>query len=141
MTGFLLDTNVISDTARLDPNPAVTAWLEQRAGQLFIPTMAIAEIKLGIELLPDGRRRRAFESWFTGIVQDGFAQSILAFDTEAALTFGRMTALARRAGRPAHVVDAQIAAVAAVHGLTVATRDIADFAGFGVALVNPFEGP
>ena len=140
MTSFLLDTNVVSEAIRERPNPAVMAWLKQNGARAFIPSIVVAELQLGIELMPQGRRRQDLETWFLGLVQGSFADRILAFDAEAALAFGRIVAGARRSGRPTPVADAQIAAVALVHGLSVATRDVADFAGFGVALVNPFEG-
>ena len=105
-----------------------------------MPTIAIAEIKLGIEMLPAGRRRTSFEDWLSDLLTKVFADRILSFDTAAAWAFGQLVARARRRGQPTPVADAQIAAVATVHGLTVATRDSADFAGFGVPLVNPFEG-
>jgi predicted nucleic acid-binding protein len=139
LTGFLLDTNIVSEAIREQPSPAVMAWLERHAVHAFIPAMAVAEMQLGIELMPPGRRRLKLETWFLDLVQDAYADRILPFDTDSALAFGRIVARARRAGRPIPVADAQIAAVALVHNLTVATRDVADFAGFGVALVNPFE--
>ena len=140
MTGFLLDTNVVSETIKVRPDDAVLAWLARRDQQIFVPTIAIAEIKLGIEMLPTSRRRTSFEDWFSDLLANDFADRILPFDTAAAWAFGELVARARRRGHPTPVADAQIAAVATVHDLTVATRDIADFAGFGVPLVNPFEG-
>jgi len=140
LTGFLLDTNVVSETIKVRPDEAVLIWLARRDEQVFVPTIAIAEIKLGIEMLPAGRRRTSFEDWLSDLLANDFADRILPFDTAAAWAFGELVARARRSGHPTPVADAQIAAVATVHGLTVATRDIADFAGFGVPLVNPFEG-
>lgn len=138
MTGFLLDTNVVSEAMRPEPSTPAMAWLERNAARAFIPTMVIAEVQLGIELLQQGRRRQSLETWFSSLVHGAYADRILPFDTAAALAFARIMALARRNGRPTPVTDAQIAAVALVHGLSVVTRDVADFAGFGVALVNPF---
>lgn len=139
MTAFLLDTNVVSETMRRQPSDTVRRWLEEKAGQTFLSTIVIAEVALGVQLMPDGRRRRNLEAWFDKLVHVEFAQRILPFDTEAALVFGSLVARARRLGHPTPVADAQIAAVASVHGLAVATRDIADFDGFGIALVNPFK--
>jgi len=141
LSGFLLDTNVVSELVNPQPHPGVTTWYTDRpVAALHLSTIVVAEIKAGIEGLPTGRRRRVLEAWLADLLEVSFVGRVLDFDLEAALVYGRISAAARRAGRPAHVADAQIAAVATVHGLTVATRDIIDFAGFGVPLVNPFEG-
>lgn len=140
MSGFLIDTNIISEGVKPRPQPALADWFKDRSPQsLFLATPVIAELRAGIENLPPGRRRFDLDRWYEDLVAVGFAGRVLAFDESAAFTYGRIVATARRSGRPAHIVDAQIAAIALVHGLVVATRDVADFAGFGVALVNPFE--
>lgn len=140
MSGYLLDTNLISELVKPQPDASVTEWYyAQLTDDLHLSTITIGEIGAGIEQLPAGRRRRVLEAWLDDLISVSFAGRLLPFDVEAARAFGRLLGLARRAGRPAHLADAQIAAVAHVHGLTVATRDVADFAGFGVALVNPFE--
>ena len=141
MTKFLIDTNVISESFKKQPHPAVSKWFEgQTPEALFLSTTVIAELRAGIESLQLGRRRADLDRWCEDLVEIGFAGRVLGFDQAAAFSYGRIVAVAKRAGRPAHLADAQIAAVALVHDLSVATRDVAGFAGFGVALVNPFEG-
>lgn len=141
MSGFVLDTSVISERLRPRPDELVALWIDsQRAGTLHLPTIVIGEVAAGIEWLAAGRRRDRLQEWLYNDLIRGFQGKILVFDEEAALAFGRLTAQARRAGCPAKVADAQIAAIAAAHGLTVATRDITDFAGFGIPLANPWQG-
>ncbi len=119
----------------------MAAWYAaQDVNGLFLSSIGVGEIVSGIEQLPTGRRRSMLEEWLSGLLAVSFVGRVLDFDVDAAIAFGRIFAQARRTGRPAHIADAQIAAVAIVHDLTVATRDLADFASFGVALVNPFEG-
>lgn len=140
MTAFLLDTNAISETIKSAPDPHLKAWIDSVSPwDLYLSSTVLAELSVGVEIMPFGRRRTVLETWYDTIVRLSFRDRILPFDVEAAGLFGQLSAKARRSGRPAHMADAQIAAVAAVHGLTVATRDTADFAGFGVALVNPFQ--
>jgi toxin FitB len=141
LTGFLLDTNVISELVKPQADARVAAWYGSwPTADLYLSTVTIGELAAGIELMPTGRRRRVLEEWLDDLILVSFAGRLLGFDVETARVFGRLMGLARRGGRPTHIADAQIAAVALAHGLSVATRDVADFAGFGVALVNPFEG-
>jgi toxin FitB len=141
LKSYLLDTNVVSELIKPHPDFRVASWYAaQDADALFLSSTGIGEIVAGIEQLAAGRRRSMLEAWLSALLAVHFVGRVLDFDVDAALVFGCIIAQARRSGRPAHIADAQIAAVALVHDLTVATRDVADFAGFGVALVNPFEG-
>jgi toxin FitB len=141
LTGFLLDTNVISELVKPQADAKLAAWYGSwPAADLYLSTITVGELAAGIELLPAGRRRRMLEEWLDDLILVSFAGRLLDFGVETARVFGRLMGLARRSGRPTHIADAQISAVALVHGLTVATRDVVDFAGFGVTLVNPFEG-
>ncbi len=141
MSGFVLDTNVLSERLKPAPSEQVALWMDsQPAGTLYLPTIVIGEIAAGIEALAAGRRRARLETWLSEELVPSFRGKILVFDEQAALEFGRLKAESQRAGRPTTTADTQIAAVAAVHGLAVATRDVADFAGFGVPLVNPWQG-
>ncbi|MEZ5865672.1 MAG: type II toxin-antitoxin system VapC family toxin [Geminicoccaceae bacterium] len=140
MTGLLLDTNVVSEIVKPVPSLQVEAWYAAHSlADLHLTAVVVAEINAGIETMPMGRRRDVLERWRDELVMVTFRDRILPFDLAAADLFGRLTALAKRAGCPAKFADTQIAAVASVHGLTVATRDVADFAGFGVPLVNPWQ--
>jgi len=140
LSGFLIDTNVVSESMRPEMDPRVAAWItRQLPTDIFLSTTTVAELRAGIERLPSSRKRRSLDDWCNRLVNEMFLGQVLSFDLAAALAYGEVVAKARRTGRPAHVADAQIAAVASVHGLAVATRDIADFDGFGIALVNPFK--
>jgi predicted nucleic acid-binding protein len=136
----LLDTNVLSAMASQNPPSAVVRWMDGRdSSTLFLSSVTIAEIALGIQALPQGRRRRSLTSRFQEVILGGFQDRVLAFDTEAAYAFGRITAQRRAIGRPIAIFDAQIAAIARIHRLRVATRNVRDFEDCGVELVNPFE--
>ena len=142
MPGIVLDTNVISEPRRRVADPSVVAWYaRQSADQLFLTSTVVAELAFGIELLPAGRRRRGFEEWLASRVIGLFAGRILPFEVADAMIFGRLMASARRQGRPARVGDAEIAAVVLRHGLALATRNVVDFAAFGVAVINPWQDP
>jgi predicted nucleic acid-binding protein len=141
LSGYVLDTNLVSETARAKPDALALDWLSaQPEGSLFLTATVIAELASGVERMPHGRRRELVAGWLQDAVLNRFGDRILPFDLEAALEYGALIARARAAGRPATIADTQIAAVASVHGLGVATRDVADYAGFGVPLVNPWQG-
>ena len=138
----MLDTNLVSEPKRPMPDPNVVAWYaHQPVGSLYLTSTVVAELSFGIELLPDGRRRRGLEAWLRERVLHAFEGRVLPFDVEDALLCGRLLAAARRQGRPARVGDAEIAAVTVRHGFTLATRNTEDFASFGVPLLNPWQGP
>jgi predicted nucleic acid-binding protein len=116
------------------------AWLARQAVEgLYLTGTVVGELAHGIAILPSGRRRERFEAWLFELVRERFAGRVLPFDGEAALVFGEILAAARAKGRPADAGDAQIAAVAKLRGMTIATRNVADFANLGVAVVNPWE--
>jgi predicted nucleic acid-binding protein len=138
--GIILDTNVVSEPTRQQPNQRVRAWFESHRGtSLYLTGTVIAEMAQGIERLPAGRRRSELEHWLRTLIADAFAGRILVFDVEAALIYGKLVANARAQGRPPKMGDAQIAAVAWRDGMTVATRDVADFQALQVPVVNPWE--
>lgn len=137
----MLDANLVSETARTLPDARAVEWLiSQPEGALFLTATVVAELASGVERMPNGRRREQVAGWLQDAVLNRFGDRVLPFDLEAAFEYGALMARTRAARRPATIADAQIAAVAAVHGLAVTIRDIADFAGFGVPLVNPWEG-
>lgn len=140
MRGVVLDTNVVSEARRPRPDPAVRVWVErQDAGTLYLTATVVCELAEGIERLPPGRRRQELDSWLEMLVGDEFRGRVLDLDLAAARLYGRLVAAAYAQGRPPKVGDAQIAAVAARHGLAVATRDVGDFALFGVPLIDPWS--
>lgn len=137
---IVLDTNVVSELMKRDPYPAVFAWASSHPSvDVFTTTITMAEVLYGIERLPHGKRRNELLREAESIFAEDFAGRILAFDESAARMFAVIAARRRAQGRPIHEPDAQIAAIARVHGATLATRNMGDFEGCGVRLVNPWE--
>ena len=141
MAGFLLDTNVVSEMVRAKPEQRVLDWVADRiATDLCLSALTLGELIRGITRLPAGRRRSTLRDWLEGDLRREFEGRILAFDQGTATIWGDLMGEADRRGRPRAAIDAQIAATARQHDLTLATRNVADFAGLGVRLVNPWEG-
>jgi hypothetical protein len=139
---ILLDTNVLSEAIRPKPDPGVEAWLAGRPeADVFICATTEAELRYGLALLPDGRRRSALEAAVERMLGAVFAGRILPFDSSAAVAFAAIAADRRLAGRPISVPDAQIAAIARSRGAVLATRNVADFDRCGVEIVNPWAIP
>lgn len=136
----LLDTNVLSECMRSAPHASVVAWLDaQPVDQLWISAVTHAEIELGIALLPEGRRQQDLRRRAQAVFEEDFLDRCLAFDDMAARHYGRIVASRMRSGHPISVEDAQIASVALSHGLTLATRNVKDFAGIdSLAIINPW---
>lgn len=135
---ILVDTNVLSELTKPKPEDRVVNWLEMNEPALAAPTIALAELRYGIERLPQGRRRSSLQQ-FWQTTRDRFRGRIFSFDERAAETYGEVAAVAERAGRRLNVQDGQIAAIALVHRMTVATRNTGHFEAAGVAIVNPWE--
>ena len=136
----ILDTNVVSEPMRPSPSAAVlTWWSQQQPGALFITTVTVAEILYGIELLPHGKRRDALLAGAERMFGKVLAGHILPFDDGAARAFPEVAVRRRGQGRPIADLDAQIAAIASSRGAVLATRNIADFEGCGLRLVNPWQ--
>lgn len=137
---IVLDTNVISEAIRDEPDHSVASWLtSQPATSLFITTITQAELFYGLRLLPDGKRRRALTDAVHAIVHDEFRSRVLSFDGAAAELYATITADRRALGHPISAFDAQIAAIARARGARVATRNIGDFEDCGIDLVNPWD--
>jgi toxin FitB len=136
---IILDTNVLSELMRSQPAPSVYAWVAaQPRNALYTTSINKAEILYRIAALPDGRRRTALAAAAEAMFTDDFAGRVLPFDEEAAVHYAEIVATRRRGGRPIEAFDAQIAATARVAGAELATRDVGDFAGCGLTLVNPW---
>ena len=139
MTGFLLNTNVVSEAIKPVPDPRVTEFLHDRHDLLWISVVVLYEMEYGIHLLPRGRRRLAVATLIAGIVTN-YETRILPVNREAAQRAARLRARARRAGRPGRTADALLAGTAAANDLAVATRNTSDFAPFDVEVLNPWAG-
>jgi toxin FitB len=136
----LLDTNVLSELLRAQPDAAVMAWVvAQPANSLFVSAVTQAEMLLGARLLPAGKRRQQLEQALDAMFSEDFASRVLPFDSNAAADYAEVVAVRRRAGTPISQFDAQIAAIALSHRLGVATRNVADFEGCGLAVINPSD--
>jgi toxin FitB len=135
----LLDTNVVSEIRRLEPDPRVIAWLaglEYRSGYLSV--VSISEIRFGIERAPPGKRRQLLEHWLEHEIAVDFGARLLPIDEEVAERCGVIRGRALSGGRPMGVMDAFIAATADVHGLTLVTRNVRDFEIWGGPILNPW---
>jgi hypothetical protein len=136
---IVLDTNVLSEEMKPAPDPAVHGWLaRQNPLDLFTTVVTEAEILYGVAIKPDGGRKRDLEAAAQRVLSL-FAGRILPFDSAAAREFAQIVTDRRRAGRPIKDFDAQIAAITRSRGMTLATRDLQDFAGTGVQVVDPWS--
>jgi predicted nucleic acid-binding protein len=139
---ILLDTNVISEPLKPVPDPRVMAWLDLQIIETFyLPTIALAEILTGIEGMPHGKRRQTAENTARNVFQSLIGPRYLSFDQQAAETHPVLRIKAQQRGVIVSFADCQIAAIASVHNLTVATRDTAPFLAMDVPTINPWEIP
>lgn len=137
---IVLDTNVVSELMRAAPAPAVLSWLaEHRASDVYTTAITVAEIRYGISRLPGGRRRDGLQQAADEIFA-AFPDQVLPFDLRAAAAYADLVAQRESTGNPISGFDAQIAAICRTHLATLATRNIADFTGTGVATVDPWQG-
>jgi predicted nucleic acid-binding protein len=137
---IVLDTNVLSELMRPAPTERVVRWVASRpASSLFTTTVTHAELLFGILLLPDSRRRRGLQAALAALFEEDLADRVLPFDELAVPEFAVVASDRQHMGRPIAHADAQIAAICRSRGAAVATRNVADFEGCGVMVVNPFE--
>jgi len=137
---IVLDTNVVSEVMKSSPAARVTRWLASHArSTIFTTSVTQAEIFFGLEIMPHGRKRDALYNAATSMFRNQFADHVLAFDGDASHIFAMIAAARRRAGQPIGQFDCQIAAIARSHGAAIATRDLRDFADYGVQLIDPWS--
>lgn len=138
---ILLDTNVVSEVMKAAADPAVGRWFaRQSEANLFVCAITEAELRAGMAIMPQGRRREALAQLIAGILDEDFAARNHPFDSPAAKAFAEIVADRRRAGRPISMADAQIAAIARSRGAAIATRNVTDFEGCRVEIINPWAG-
>lgn len=136
---WLLDTNVISEWTKPSPAPAVVRWLDaQLESTLFLSVVTFAELRRGVALLPEGPRRDALRAWVDGALSARFSGRVLSIDRAVADTWGDLLAHAKRHGQALHAMDGFVAATAAVHDLTLVTRNTKDFHGLGLSVFDPW---
>ena len=137
---IILDTNVISEPLKPRAEPVVVGWLDaQDPETLYLTSVTLSEVLIGIALLPAGKRKRGMELAAQSLAAKLFAGRFLPFDREAAIAFSLLGSRAAAKGYVISTADCQVAAIAAVHGFAVATRDTAPFIAAGVAVINPRE--
>jgi len=136
---IVLDTNVISEAMRPEANPAVRTWLnEQVAETLYLTSVTLAEMLLGIAVLPAGRRGNAVARTLDGLLEL-FGDRVLPFDTDAARHYTALAVAARNAGRGFPAPDGYISAIAASRGFIVASRDTSPYEAGGLRVVDPWQ--
>jgi predicted nucleic acid-binding protein len=137
---IVFDTNVISEVLRPAPEPAVLAWLRSvPRREIWTCTIVLAELFSGVDLMPVGKRQQRLREKMEQLVPTLFMNQILLFDLSAARAYGPILAARQATGRPIDEIDAQIAAIAKVHGAALATRNIRDFEHCGIQIVNPWQ--
>ena len=138
---IVLDTNVVSELMRPHPAAVVIDWFGRHvASRLYLSSVSEAELRYGVEVLPEGSRRTELRAAIEGLLSEDFAGRILPFDSDAARSYALIAAARRAAGRPISRADCQIAAVARSAGASVATRHSGGFEGCGIVVVNPWSG-
>jgi len=136
---IILDTNVLSALMRTSPGEKVVAWLDrQPAESVWITSITLFETRLGLALLPAGRRRQALEAAFADLLKEDLESRVLDFDAAAAGEAAKLAAARQRAGRPVDMRDTQIAGIALARRATLATRNTRHFAGLNLPLVDPW---
>lgn len=137
---LMLDTNMLFAMMSAVPARKVADWiLDQPSEELFTAAVCQAEILSGIAILPNGRRRADLEEAARAMFADDFQGRVLPFDTDAAAAYAEVFAARRKAGRPAGTIDLMLAAIARVRGASVVTRNVADFEGVGLTIINPWD--
>jgi toxin FitB len=137
---IILDTNVISEPLRMNAELRVRTWLDEQAAEtLFLTATSLSELLLGIEMLPQGKRRDGLGADLRTLLDRLFGPRILPFDDKAATLYAPLVARARSKGKVISVGDGQIAAVAALHRFKVATRDTTPFIAAEVPVIDPWS--
>ena len=136
---YLLDTNVLSEVRRPQPDAQVLAWLDQvDEERLYLSVITIGELARGIALMPAGKRKSGLAEWLDGDLRLRFGSRLLSIDGETAFIWGRLMADAKSSGRVLPAMDGWIAATALQHRLVVTTRNVRDFEDLGLEIFNPW---
>lgn len=137
---IILDTNVVSEAMKPEPNLSVRAWLNDQAVEtLHLSSITLAELLFGIAALPAGKRKEMLEQALNGLM-GLFRDRVLPFDIDAARHYAELAVMAKNSGRGFPTPDGYIAAIAASRRFTVVSRDIAPYEAAGVPVINPWEG-
>jgi hypothetical protein len=134
---YLIDTNVLSELRRREPDPNVVNWLERRpATTLYLSVLTLGELRKGIDALPEGVRRRALLDWLEIELPAFFSGRLLTIDARIADRWGHLLA---QAGRPMPAIDSLLAATALTHDLILVTRNLRDFQYPGLSVIDPWS--
>ena len=137
---IILDTNVVFEPMKANGAPSVVDWLDSQAVEtLYLTAVNLAELLVGVETMPAGKRREGVGAALAALISKLFGARILPFDADAARTYAAVVARARANGVTLSVADAQIAAIATVKGFAVATRDTAPVVAAGVPIIDPWR--
>ena len=140
MSGYLLDTNCISELVRIQPEPAVVAWMEAADETLlYLSVLTLGEIRKGLAGLPQSKRRTLLEIWLETELRVRFAGRILPIDAAVADRWGSLAARAKSEGKALAMIDGLLAATALHHNLTVVSRNVNDFKNTHVTVLNPWK--
>ena len=140
MSGFLLDTNCVSELVRIKPEPRVLEWMEAAEETLLhLSVLTLGEIRKGLAAIPQGKRRTRLEAWLEVDLRSRFSGRILPVDAAVADRWGLLAAQARRKGATLPIIDGLLAATALHHNLTMISRNVSDFAAAQVPVLNPWE--
>ena len=134
---IVVDTNVISEPLKPAPNPLVLTWLAENSAEIALSAITVYELLYGVQRLPRGRRRVRLTEAIERMIRDA-GDRVLAYDDEAARCHATLRATREGAGKTTSVEDGMIAAIALARGAAVASKNVADFEGFGVPVVNPW---
>lgn len=136
---IVLDTNVVSEAMKPEPQPEVRTWLDNQVAEtLYLSSVTVAELLFGIAALPAGKRKNMLTEAVDGLLTL-FRDRVLPFDTDAARHYAELAILARSSGRGFPTPDGYIAAIAASRGFIVASRDTAPYEAAGVSVINPWK--
>ena len=135
---YLVDTNSFSETVKPRPDPKLLTWLRLHEAELYVSTITLGEIRRGIERLPAGKRQDQLRTWLMELAA-GLQERVLSFNASTAHVWGQLKAEWEREGLSIASLESQIAATAHRYGLTIVTRNVADFQKTGVKVINPFD--
>lgn len=137
---IILDTNVLSALMRTAPDAAVVRWLDrQPAESIWITSITLLEARMGLALLPGGRRKHALQAAFDQLLEEDLARRVLDFDSSAAVEAASLAAVRRKAGRPFDIRDTQIAGIALARRASLATRNVRHFQDLKVPVIDPWQ--
>lgn len=138
---YLLDTCLLSELYRVNPDPGVIAWISSiEEERLFVSVLSLGEIQKGIAKLDDGKRRRGIQTWLDQDLRRRFAGRTLTVEMEIALEWGRVCGESENRGMPLPIIDSLLATTAICENLTLVTRNEKDFTRYAIKTVNPWNG-